>query len=73
MRNLTLLTDFYEITMAYGFFKEGKHEEEVVFDLFFRRNKHLRRMVPGVADAWSVGNAALFVYGSCHLPFHGAR
>lgn len=39
MRNLTLLTDFYEITMAYGFFKEGKHEEEVVFDLFFRRNK----------------------------------
>ena len=39
MRNLTLLTDFYEITMAYGFFKEKKHEEEVVFDLFFRRNK----------------------------------
>lgn len=39
MRNLTLLTDFYEITMAYGFFKENKHEEEVVFDLFFRRNK----------------------------------
>lgn len=39
MRNLTLLTDFYEITMAYGFFKEGKHEQEVVFDLFFRRNK----------------------------------
>lgn len=39
MRNLTLLTDFYEITMAYGFYKENKHEEEVVFDLFFRRNK----------------------------------
>ena len=31
MRNLTLLTDFYEITMGYGFFKQKKHEEEVVF------------------------------------------
>jgi nicotinate phosphoribosyltransferase len=27
--------------MGYGFFKHGKHEEEVVFDLFFRRNKML--------------------------------
>ena len=41
MRNLTLLTDLYQITMGYGFFKHGKHEEEVVFDLFFRRNKML--------------------------------
>ncbi len=39
MRNLTLLTDLYQLTMGYGFFKNGKHEEEVVFDLFFRRNK----------------------------------
>ena len=39
MRNLTLLTDLYQITMGYGFYQHGKHEEEVVFDLFFRRNK----------------------------------
>ena len=39
MRNLTLLTDLYQLTMGYGFFKHGKHEEEVVFDIFFRRNK----------------------------------
>ena len=39
MRNLTLLTDLYQITMGYGFYKQGKHEDEVVFDLFFRRNK----------------------------------
>ncbi len=39
MRNLTLLTDLYQITMGYGFFKHGKHEDEVSFDLFFRRNK----------------------------------
>ncbi len=39
MRNLTLLTDLYELTMGYGFFKEKKHEQTVAFDLFFRQNK----------------------------------
>ncbi len=38
MRNLTLLTDLYQLTMGYGFYKHGKHEEEVTFDLFFRKN-----------------------------------
>ncbi|MBE6757888.1 MAG: nicotinate phosphoribosyltransferase [Ruminococcaceae bacterium] len=35
--NLTLLTDFYEITMANGFFEEGKKDTIVYFDMFFRR------------------------------------
>lgn len=33
-----LLTDLYEVTMAYGYWKHGRHEEPAVFDLFFRRN-----------------------------------
>lgn len=36
--NLTVFTDLYQLTMMYGYFKEGKQNEEVVFDLFFRRN-----------------------------------
>ena len=36
MRNLTLLTDFYELTMMYGYFLQGKTEEVATFDLFFR-------------------------------------
>ena len=36
MRNLTLLTDFYELTMMYGYFKEGKKDQIATFDLFFR-------------------------------------
>ena len=36
MRNLTLLTDFYELTMMYGYFREGKTDETATFDLFFR-------------------------------------
>lgn len=39
MRNLTLLTDLYQLTMGYGFFKQKKHEETVTFDLFFRQKE----------------------------------
>ncbi len=35
--NLTMLTDFYEITMANGFFETGNGERTVYFDMFFRR------------------------------------
>ena len=35
---LTLLTDFYQVTMAYGYWKTGMAEKESVFNLFFRRN-----------------------------------
>ena len=34
--NLTMLTDFYEITMANGFFVAGQGEKIVYFDMFFR-------------------------------------
>ena len=34
--NLTLLTDFYELTMANGFFCTNNGERIVYFDLFFR-------------------------------------
>ena len=36
-QNLSLLTDFYEITMANGFFKEGRANQIAYFDMFFRR------------------------------------
>ncbi|NMA11935.1 MAG: nicotinate phosphoribosyltransferase, partial [Chloroflexi bacterium] len=36
-RNLTMLFDFYEMTMANGYFKKGRQDEIAVFDLFFRR------------------------------------
>lgn len=33
-----LLTDLYQFTMAYAYWKAGKHHDRAVFDLFFRRN-----------------------------------
>lgn len=36
-RNLTMLVDFYELTMANGFFENGKGMEIVYFDMFFRK------------------------------------
>ncbi|XP_010270181.1 PREDICTED: nicotinate phosphoribosyltransferase 1-like isoform X3 [Nelumbo nucifera] len=33
-----LLTDLYQFTMAYAYWKARKHLERAVFDLFFRRN-----------------------------------
>ena len=33
-----LLTDLYQITMAYAYWKSGKVMDHAVFDLYFRRN-----------------------------------
>ncbi len=35
-RNLSLLTDFYELTMSNGYFLNGMRDRVAVFDMFFR-------------------------------------
>jgi len=37
-RNLTLLTDLYQLTMMQGYFENNVNNHEVVFDLFYRNN-----------------------------------
>ncbi|MDD4366649.1 MAG: nicotinate phosphoribosyltransferase, partial [Eubacteriales bacterium] len=34
--NMTMLTDFYEITMANGYFETGMADDIAYFDMFFR-------------------------------------
>ena len=36
-RNLTMLFDFYELTMANGYFKNGVGDKTAYFDMFFRK------------------------------------
>lgn len=38
MRNLTMLMDYYELTMSNGYFVKGYKDKIVVFDMFYRKN-----------------------------------
>ena len=35
--NLSMLCDYYELTMGNGYFRKGMGEQKVYFDLFFRK------------------------------------
>ena len=35
-KNLTMLTDFYEFTMANGYYKKGMGDTIAYFDMFYR-------------------------------------
>lgn len=37
-RNLTMVMDLYELTMANGYFNGGDMESRVAFDVFYRKN-----------------------------------
>ncbi len=37
MRNLTLLTDLYQLTMMYGYWKSDMKNDVAVFDMFYRK------------------------------------
>lgn len=48
-----LLTDLYQLTMAYGYWKSGTHDREAVFHLTFRKNPFRSgySIACGLADA----------------------
>ncbi len=37
MRNLTMMTDLYQLTMMYGYWKQNMTTHEGIFDLFYRK------------------------------------
>ena len=45
MRNLTLLTDLYQLTMMNAYLETGKDETMAKFDVFFRPKEHLEYAV----------------------------
>ncbi len=45
MRNLTMMTDLYQLTMMNGYFLEGKAKQQCVFDVFFRQKGTMNYVV----------------------------
>lgn len=51
-RNLTLLTDLYQLTMAFSYWKANKHQEQATFDLFYRKHPESPfAIVSGIKEA----------------------
>ncbi len=56
-----LLTDLYQLTMAHGYWKAGKADQEAVFELFFRKAP----FQCGFTIAAGLGPALEFLRGFC--------
>ena len=41
MRNLSMMTDLYQLTMMYGYYKCGMRNNIAVFDMFYRQNSEV--------------------------------
>jgi nicotinate phosphoribosyltransferase len=68
-----LLTDLYELTMAYGYWQVGKHRDEAVFHLFFRDEPFDGgyAIAAGLADA--VGYLESLRFSNEDLEYLGAQ
>lgn len=54
-----LLTDLYQLTMMYGYYKSGRMNQRVVFDMFYRKNPCQN----GFALAAGLEQAVMFLTG----------
>lgn len=39
-----MMTDLYQLTMMYGYYRYGMAENEGIFDLFYRQNRKTARL-----------------------------
>ena len=44
-QNLTLMTDLYQLTMMQGYYTYHKTSQRVVFDLFYRENPSVEKIL----------------------------
>lgn len=54
--SLATLTDLYQVTMAYGYWKNNTHEQQAVFNLFFRKG-----VIDGAAVVAGLGTVIEFL------------
>jgi hypothetical protein len=59
-----LLTDFYQLTMAYAYWRNNTHDQPAVFDLFFRKNPF-----HGEFTIFAGLEEVVSIYLSAYLPY----
>ena len=67
--SLTLLTDLYQLTMAYGYWKSGIARREAVFNLFFRDNPFGGGFAIACGLAWVVDFLEHFRFDDSDLTY----
>lgn len=67
--SLGLLTDLYELTMAYGYWKSGTAQKESVFHLFFRENPYHGGFAVACGLGHVVGALAQFGFDASDLEY----
>ena len=66
-----LLTDLYQLTMAYGYWKSGTQEREAVFHLSFRKNPFQSGYSVGCGLADAIGFMEAFRFDDDELAYLG--
>src|SRR5580704_13776246 len=66
---LALLTDLYQLTMAYGYWKSGRAEREAVFHLFFRKAPFQSGFTIAAGLATAIDFLAAFHFTEADLEF----
>lgn len=61
MRNLTMMTDLYELTMMNGYWHYGMQKQQAVFDLFYRKQGDMT----AYAVAAGLGQAIDYIQNLC--------
>lgn len=64
-----LLTDLYQLTMAYGYWKSGRSEREAVFHLFFRKAPFQSGFTIAAGLATAIDFLAAFHFTEADLEF----
>jgi nicotinate phosphoribosyltransferase len=70
--SLALLTDLYQLTMAYGYFKSGIADRETVFHLTFRKNPFQGGFTVACGLAWVIDLLAGFHFEAEDLAYLGS-
>jgi nicotinate phosphoribosyltransferase len=68
-QSLALLTDLYQLTMSYGYWKKGLDKKEAVFHLFFRRRPFNGGFTVTAGLEWVIGYLQRFRFESSDIDY----